>query len=361
MVDTTNSQDDYTTSGDSPEWDSIKQVSDDLQAMVANAFRKHKRGDLLTIQQVLQEVAPFLSKLRQSAGTQVAEYALRDLLEGYWQQVAARKDCAPTGMRELNTALGGGLEAQRLVVLLGAPGAGKTALANQIADHVANAGRPVLYVTSEDSPFTLLAKTLSRVGDVNYTAVLKGWRDERSRIDAAITIQAERKSNDTLRYVDASQGLSLDTMKDLAQAHFIRYDSAGQGVLVVDYLQRFARAQRDLLALGRDLREVVTVLTENLRSIACELDCCVLALASQNRASGYGAGANGSALASAKESGDIEYTADVIMALMEDKDRKVNPPFKPRMLRLDKNRQGDTASISLDWRGDRQRFMEVAK
>jgi replicative DNA helicase len=340
----------------------LKALKEEVEYTFANALRRHERGDSLTVEQVLQQADTLLSKLRQASAPQIAEYALRDLLRDYWEHIAARKHCVPTGIKGLNDALGGGLEAQRLLVELGAPGVGKTALANQVADHVANAGRPVLYVTSEDSPFTLLAKTLARVGDINYTAVLKGWESERAKINAAIAVQAERTSSGTLRYVDASQGLSLDAMKELARAHFARYANAGQGLLVVDYLQRFARAQRDLLAAGRDLREVVTVLTESLRSIACELDCCVLALASQNRASGYGAGNGASSLASAKESGDIEYTADVIMALVEDKDRKPGASMlKPRLLRLDKNRQGDTTTLQLDWQGDRQRFTEAIK
>ena len=35
--------------------------------------------------------------------------------------------------------------------------------------------------------------------------------------------------------------------------------------------------------LNTDLREVVTLVTERLRTLACELDCGVIAVASQNR------------------------------------------------------------------------------
>ncbi len=357
MFDESNSRGNYSTPDT---W----AVLDDLQALLARANRQHERGDSLNLEDILREASRLLDKARPGSVQEIVHQSVRELLHSYWAQVTLRKEYAPTGFARLNTVLGGGLEAKRLIVLLGAPGAGKTTLANQIADHVADAGRPVLYVTSEDHPHDLLAKTLARIGHISYTAVLKGWETERAKIDSALTMQAERLSSERLCYIDASGGLSRDAIKARAHMHFSHFADAGRGLLVVDYLQRLARAQRDLVGTWRDLREVVTLLTEQLRAVACDLDCCVIALASQNRASGYGSNGT-SALASAKESGDIEYTADVIMALTEDKDRKTSSSFiKPRLLRIDKNRQGDVTGdypIPLDWQPDRQMFTEAIR
>ncbi len=348
----TNTHQDYTSS---EQWELLNL----LQNTLAFNMKEHERNKPLTVEEVVTQAEDLLRQARRAGTPQVTAVSIQSLIADYWQQIAARKSCATTGFSSLNNALGGGLESKRLAVVLGAPGVGKTAFANQIADHVANSGRPVLYVTSEDIPFTLLAKTLARIGDVNYTAVLKGWETERAKINAALAIQRERKSSETLHYVDATQGLPLERMRELAQSHFARYSESGQGVLVVDYLQRFARAQRASQSLTLDLREMVTLLTEQLRALACDLDCCVVALASQKRASGYGAG---DSLASAKESGDIEYTADILMAITEDTSRKPGASFiKSRVLRLDKNRQGDTTTINLDWQGDRQRFTEAER
>ena len=250
---------DTPTADYSAQWFAI----DELVGTLAYNLKEHERGKLLTAQEVLEQADTLLRKARALAMPQATDISVHDLLAGYWQQAARRQQCATTGFPTLNQALGGGLESSRLVALLGAPGAGKTAFANQVADHVADSGRPVLYATSEDSPFTLLAKTLARIGGINYTAVLKAWSSEQGKITAALAMQAGRESSNYLRYVDATQGLSLDQIRRLASAHF-RGATAGQGVLVVDYLQRFARAQRDLLATGRDLREVVTLLTEQL-------------------------------------------------------------------------------------------------
>lgn len=351
----TNHQQDYTSS---EQWVLLEL----LQNTLAAQLRKHDQDKPLMPQEVLAQAEDLLRQARIAGTPQVTDISLQSLIADYWQYIASRKSCVTTGFSSLNNALGGGLESKRLAVLLGAPGVGKTAFANQVADHIADSGRPVLYVTSEDIPFTLLAKTLARIGDVSYTAVLKGWESDRAKINAALAIQQERKSSETLHYVDATQGLPLERMRELAQSHFASHSEAGQGVLVVDYLQRFARAQRASQGLTLDLRELVTQLTEQLRSMACELDCCVLALASMNRASGYGKNSDSSALSSGKESGDIEYSSDIVMAIVEDSNRKPGASFiKPRVLRIDKNRQGDTTAINLDWQGDRQRFTEAER
>ena len=293
--------------------------------------------------------------LRAFPSSRVVEASTADLLEDYWQRTQLRAVAAPTGLPFLDAALNGGLQAGRLVTLLGAPGSGKTSLANQIAEDVAQE-RPVLYVTSEDSPDVLIAKTLSRLSNIAYSDVLYGKR--RAETFKAIEQLRQRPSAHLLRYMDVTGGaISMHELEERAKAHF--KDKSGPGLIVIDYLQRMARATRDLGGV-KELREAVSSLTERLRSTACTLNCTVMALASMNRASGYGRTSD--ALSSAKESGDIEYTSDVIMALTDDTSKNPRMPTKsyclPRVLRIDKNRMGPITTIDLDWHPDRQQFIQ---
>ncbi len=294
------------------------------------------------------------------AGQRVASATLGALTSGYWDRVNNRPAAMPTGLGKIDDALGGGLQAGRLITLLGAPGGGKTTLANQWAEHIADSGRPVVYLTLEDSPDTLLAKTLARVGGLDYSAALHGYASQRAVISQALATVAHRRSAARLLYVEDVNGLTLADVKSLAASHFARYDAAhdgGAGVLIVDYLQRLARAQRGPDARD-DLRIVVGKLAEDLRVMARDLGCCVIAIASMNRASGYGKDSGVSTLASAKEAGDIEYTADVLMALTDGPE--LVSGHQSRLLRIDKNRLGHTGTIALDWYPARQTFTQVA-
>src|SRR5688500_4936752 len=64
---------------------------------------------------------------------------------------AARQAEAPdmleTGVPNLDRVLGGGLRRGSLTMLIGAPGNGKTILAQQIAFHLAERGAPTLFLT----------------------------------------------------------------------------------------------------------------------------------------------------------------------------------------------------------------------
>ncbi len=294
------------------------------------------------------------------AHTEVA--TLGKLAASYWDRIVERRLAVSTGLKSLDNAFGGGLQAGRLFVLLGGPGSGKTTLANQLAEHVACAGRPVVYLTTEDPLSTLLAKSIAHVGCIDYGDVLQGQINKQQDIDEACHLLVDRPSAERLLYVEGN-GAALDELLDITRRHFARYANqaqcGGPGVLVVDYLQRVARAQLGARRSGaRDLREAVTMLTEQLRDLARDLNCTVIAIASQNRVSGYG---NDNALSSAKESGDVEYTADVMLSLAEDKKRVAPILCEARTLSIVKNRLGPQTALSLDWRADRQEFTEKAK
>lgn len=267
-----------------------------------------------------------------------------------------------TSLAELDQVLGGGLEPQRLMVLLGAPGGGKTTLANQIACSAAMAGRPVLFVSSEEPPFSLLSKTLARFGRIPYTSVLKGNDEWMPKIKQTLQAYQETLAATHLAYMDITMGGTLGTIEKGAEKLFEQFKSGGNGILIIDYLQNFARQLLAYRDGKQDLRLAVTEIAARLRTIATNLDCTVIALASQHRASQYDATKN--ALATGKESGDIEYTADVIMSIGDGSTSERTAPdgFTAKLLRVDKNRQGvagDTCAIDLNWSGIYQQFTQV--
>ena len=76
-----------------------------------------------------------------------------------------------------------------------------------------------------------------------------------------------------------------------------------------------------------------------------------LILTSPNRSAGnYGNGKGTAALDSLKESGDLEYAADVMLFLTEAQERLATPPARAIELPMAKNRQGDTEKVDLIFR-----------
>lgn len=331
-------------------------------APLARAIRKRLQGHDVDIFSASLEVRKLIDAVVEQVWPKARPHGPQsftpgDLIASYWDRVDERKEYATTGIGELDRALSGGFDRDRLAVLLGAPGSGKTTLANQMANHAASIRRPVLYVSSEDAPHTLLAKTLARLSKIAYSDVLRGDRDARSRIDEALQAYGASQAAGYLRYVDATQGITLDSIYELALAHFkaVEREASGAPLLVVDYLQRLSRGEN----LSIDARQSTTVYVERLRAMACDLHCTTLVLSAMNRASQYRT--DNSTLTSAKESGDIDYTADIIMAIGPQTDAPEPAPGMRRwMIRIDKNRQGyttyDQSHIALDWWPTYQQF-----
>jgi replicative DNA helicase len=104
---------------------------------------------------------------------------------------------------------------------------------------------------------------------------------------------------------------------------------------------------------AQPVRERVELLGWALRELAQDLRSPVLALSSQNRAQGdYGRGKGSAALDSLKESGDIEYAADVVLFLTQAPEGKATPPAVALELTVAKHRHGETGKVGLIFRPD---------
>jgi replicative DNA helicase len=248
-----------------------------------------------------------------------------------------------TGLVQLDSLLSGLNDGLHL--LAGPPGIGKTTLALQIAA-AATREVPVVVVTFEHTPENLTLKLLCARAGINPRDVQRGYADLAKLQAAAWQPVAER-----LAVVEGSSQLTVAQVR--AQAlRAMRQHSAARCLVVVDYLQLWAKVAEDLRG-NFSVRERVDMLGGLLRELALRLRSPVLALASQNRAQGhYGNGKGTAALDSLKESGDLEYAADVVLFLTEAMDRQATLPARPVELTIAKNRHGDTGKVALIFRPD---------
>ncbi|BDC53154.1 hypothetical protein F183_A54690 (plasmid) [Bryobacterales bacterium F-183] len=231
-----------------------------------------------------------------------------------------------------------------LHVLGGAPGAGKTTLALQMAMQAASSGVPALYLTYENTPANLVLKAICAEADIAPLDVERGFGKPETLSAAAATL---KPALDKVAFVEGTLRLSTGAIRALAEDWRTRHN-APRILIIVDYLQRAAHQGGYEL-----LRQNVSRLAAELREISSALSSPVLALASQNRSGGdYGKGGGSANLDSLKESGDLEYGADSVMFLRANKSRTLSEPFRAIEIALVKNRFGPLGAVPLVYRAD---------
>ncbi len=263
-----------------------------------------------------------------------------------------------TGLGALDEKIGG-LEAGTLTVLLARPNIGKTTLCNQWAYRVAAGGDPVLFVSFENPPADLIRKHLVRLSGVAALDVLRGKVAPEHLAAAASTFR--RDVGGRLYYASATAATDVATIRCLAFYILRRHRDAGRVLVVVDYLQKLATRPPSDGRRGAgydDLRGNVGRVTQELRDLAGELASPVLAIGSVNRAA-YNRDDARPGLHSGKESGDLEYSAETVLILADEKDAAPAPPgMTPVRLEIAKNRYGPTGVVELMFNAAAGRFEE---
>ena len=248
----------------------------------------------------------------------------------------ARVAGVPTGFKELDDAFGG-LNAGKLYFLGGAPGGGKTSLALNIALNAARAGYPVVYVTCDEGARRLALKMACIENEVRMSDLNRGG--DATKLQTYISTDPQMFRNIfIIENGHLGMGeLGVEVSNRIKSAElpqgFIR-----QGLFVVDYLQAMATAQSDRM----EPRMAVENLCTALRQCAIENEAACLCISALSRGS-EGKNYDNPDLSSFRETSAIEYSADGVMAMFEDKSPPlgVSNPYLARKLRILKNRDGE--------------------
>lgn len=228
-----------------------------------------------------------------------------------------------TGLKALDKALNGGLR-EGLYCIGAMSGFGKTTLVLQIADTIAAAGDDVLYISLEMSADELTAKSISRRTyqqcieyGANRESLLAVARTTLDVLRCDIATQAQSKTfmeaatayteheAKCLYIVEGMQGVNAAKVRQLVKQHQQRHGRPP--VVFIDYMQLLTIAD----TTQNTDKQKMDAAIKALKDISRDFKIPVVAISSMNRAS-YDGGLN---MASFKESGNIEYTADVLLAL----------------------------------------------
>lgn len=309
-----------------------------------------------------EEAASIQAALRQSMAerlTWASDYlpaVLKDAEDRHQQRIETNKPVmgVASGINRLDTILGGFSDG--LYLLAGGPGVGKTTLAMQLAATAAREGIPALYVTFENSPENLILKALCARAGINPRDVQRGYAEIDKLRQAA---HEWRPVADRLALIEGRSSLTIAQVRAQALRAMNRHKSE-RCLIIADYLQLWAKASDELN--GGATRERVEMLGADLRELAMRLRSPVLAIASQSREAGnYAEGKGKARLDSLKESGDLEYGADVVLFLTPASDRTATSPARAVDLTIAKNRHGDTGRVDLIFRPDVGTLREEAK
>jgi circadian clock protein KaiC len=144
----------------------------------------------------------------------------------------------PTGVPGLDQILGGGLPEFSFNLIAGAPGAGKTTLAQQIMFSLASPERPALYFTVVGEPPLKMLR----------------YQQQYKFFDLA-------RVNESIRYVNLGPDAVGSTLEVLLARIVQQVEATNPGVVIVDSFRTVAQAQHGALELQHFVQQLAVRLT----------------------------------------------------------------------------------------------------
>jgi replicative DNA helicase len=287
-----------------------------------------------------------------------------------------------TGLLDLDRLMGG-LQRSDLIIIAARPAMGKTALATNIAFHVANHfiaetapngavlaqdGGRVAFFSLEMSSEQLAMRILSEQARIPSSVLRQGQiRDDQF----SALVEASARISTIPLYIDDTGGISISQL--VSRARRLKRQR-GLDMIVVDYLQLLSAPGRR----GDGRVQEVTEITTGLKALAKELDIPVIALSQLSRQVESREDKHPQ-LADLRESGSIEQDADVVMFVYREEYYLANAEpkegtsehlaWQEKMatargraeLIIGKQRHGPTGTVQLHFDSNLTKFTNMAR
>ena len=249
----------------------------------------------------------------------------------------------------------GGMHGGELLILAARPSMGKTALALNIAQHVATHPRmrkPVAVFSLEMSSSSLLSRLLCSAARVDQHKFRAGFlnQEERRRLQVALADLTESPL-----FLDDTPGVHLvdihSKLRRLKAEH-------GLSLVVIDYLQLMSSRGR-----SENRNQEVSAMSRGLKLMAKDLDVPFLVLSQLSRASETRPGDHKPQLSDLRDSGSIEQDADLVMFIYREEIYKRDREDLKGLadLIVAKQRNGPIGNVPLRFLGQFTRFENRAE
>jgi|KBSSwiStaDraftv2_1062776.scaffolds.fasta_scaffold184679_2 replicative DNA helicase len=244
----------------------------------------------------------------------------------------------------------GGLHGGELFILAARPSMGKTALALNIAQHVAThpkMRKPVAVFSLEMSSASLLTRLVCAAARVDQHKFRAGYlnAEERRKLQVALADLTESPL-----YLDDSAGVNLMDVHSKLRRMQAEH---GLSLVVIDYLQLMSSRGKN-----ENRNQEVSAISRGLKLMAKELNVPFLVLSQLSRASETRPGDHKPQLSDLRDSGSIEQDADLVAFIYREevykKDREDIKGLADLMIA--KQRNGPIGNVPLRFLGQYTRF-----
>ena len=252
----------------------------------------------------------------------------------------------PTGMTDLDR-MTSGLQQGDLIIVAGRPSMGKTAFSVNIGENVAiESGLPVAIFSMEMGGTQLAMRMLGSVGRIDQQRLKTGRLNED---DWPKLTHAIQKMNDAQVYIDETPALSSIELR--SRSRRLARKCGQLGLIIVDYLQLMSANSP-----GENRATEISEISRNLKSLAKELNCPVIALSQLNRSLEQRPNRR-PVMSDLRESGAIEQDADLILFIYRDEVYNPDSPDKGTAeIIIGKQRNGPIGQVRMTFLGQFTKF-----
>ena len=300
--------------------DSLDEILDNAERKILNVVKTRKGSEFRTIQDVLFKAQADLERLAKQKGE------ITGLSTGFYDL-----DKLTSGFHE-----------NELIIIAARPAMGKTALALNIACHVAiNTKQTVAMFNMEMGAEQLVMRMLSSLGQIDGTKIRTGRLEHNDwkRVNEAISRLA-----DTKMFIDDTPGMTIGEIR--AKCRRLASTNPDLGIIVIDYLQLISGTAK--YAGNRQME--ISEISRSLKTLAMELEVPIVALAQLSRSVEMRENKR-PILSDLRESGSIEQDADIVSFLYRDdyydKGETDSKEASKSEYIIRKNRNGPTGTIEL--------------
>ena len=255
-----------------------------------------------------------------------------------------------TGFIDLDKKLDG-FHKTDLILVASRPSMGKSALALNLAQNAAvKAGASVAVFSLEMSREQLMLRMVAAESMVELGKIRIGNLDEEewAKIANAMVPLSQSKI-----FFDDTPGISVTEIR--SRCRRLKMER-GLDLVLIDYLQLMEGDRK-----SENRQQEIASISRNLKVMAKELDCPVIALSQLSRAPELRAN-HRPILSDLRESGAMEQDADLVMFLYRDEYYHLDSDKKNiAEVIVAKHRNGEIGTVDLIWLGQFQKFLDYEK